>query len=533
MRLAVYLFITLAAPVIGHAKTIHVPLDYGMIQEAINAAVDGDTVLVAPGVYYELIDFKGKGITVMGSDGPDTTFICGGFFGSVVTFQSGEGLDSVLNGFSIVYGSGTFDPTWGYLGGGIYCIGSSPMISENIISNNLAMGSLDTMGGGGGICTSFNSSPTIIKNTIIDNTHTGPSWEGSGVGITVAYNSAPLIEGNIISGNSSLNGNGGAITVIDSCSSTISNNLICNNSVGRSTGAIAVHLDCSVVISNNIIYHNSAAWFASAISYTGDTTITITGNIIYENTAQGTSGAITCGNPGSIASITNNIINGNTGHGGGGVRIIDGAKATLTNNTIYGNSASNIGGGIRCEGASAMITNTILWNNQAPIGPGICLLMGSTVDISCSDVEGGQLSCYVDGTSTLNWDSGNIDSNPLFVDSSNDDYHLTFNSPCRASGDNSAVTELTDFEGDPRVAYGTVDMGADEFYSTCTGQGMRRRGETWKSSSWDCLEPRLSASASVPGSWIHHSRQCGATGIWPSRSSGRWTLDRSLPLKAC
>jgi hypothetical protein len=57
-----------------------------------------------------------------------------------------------------------------------------------------------------------------------------------------------------------------------------------------------------------------------------------------------------------------------------------------------------------------------------------------------------------------------IDADPMFVDAVNGDYHLTFNSPCRGSGDNSAVTELYDFEGDPRIFQGTVDIGADEFY---------------------------------------------------------------------
>ena len=58
-----------------------------------------------------------------------------------------------------------------------------------------------------------------------------------------------------------------------------------------------------------------------------------------------------------------------------------------------------------------------------------------------------------------------IDADPLFVDVSLGDCHLTFTSPCRDAGDNSAVTELYDYEGDPRIAYGTVDMGADEFYT--------------------------------------------------------------------
>jgi hypothetical protein len=58
-----------------------------------------------------------------------------------------------------------------------------------------------------------------------------------------------------------------------------------------------------------------------------------------------------------------------------------------------------------------------------------------------------------------------IDADPMFVDSANDDYHLTWDSPCRNTGDNTAVTELYDFEGDPRIADGTVDMGADEFHT--------------------------------------------------------------------
>ena len=45
-------------------RTIHVPADHGRIQQAIDAANDGDTVLVAPGVYRESLQLKGKQITL-------------------------------------------------------------------------------------------------------------------------------------------------------------------------------------------------------------------------------------------------------------------------------------------------------------------------------------------------------------------------------------------------------------------------------------------------------------------------------------
>ncbi len=71
---------------------------------------------------------------------------------------------------------------------------------------------------------------------------------------------------------------------------------------------------------------------------------------------------------------------------------------------------------------------------------------------------------HVDPNCTLNWGAGMIDADPLFVDPANDDFHLMFPSPCSDAGDNSAVTELYDFEGDPRIADNLVDMGADEFH---------------------------------------------------------------------
>ncbi len=101
MRVAIFFFIVFTIPALAFTKTIHVPGDYHTIQEAIDASVNGDTVLVAPGTYVENINFNGKAIIVKGSGGADVTVIDGGNpsnpdFGSVVTFQSGEVHDSIL-----------------------------------------------------------------------------------------------------------------------------------------------------------------------------------------------------------------------------------------------------------------------------------------------------------------------------------------------------------------------------------------------------------------------------------------------------
>jgi hypothetical protein len=72
--------------------------------------------------------------------------------------------------------------------------------------------------------------------------------------------------------------------------------------------------------------------------------------------------------------------------------------------------------------------------------------------------------------------SGNIDQDPAFVDASNGDFHLTHPSPCRNAGDNGFIFIQLDFEGDPRIAGGLVDMGADEFYTHLYVTGSKTPG---------------------------------------------------------
>ena len=85
MRYSIIFVVILSIPALAFSAVIHVPEDYAKIQEAIDAAVNGDTVLVKPGTYVENIDFKGKAITLQSEQEATVTTIDGNQAGSVMT----------------------------------------------------------------------------------------------------------------------------------------------------------------------------------------------------------------------------------------------------------------------------------------------------------------------------------------------------------------------------------------------------------------------------------------------------------------
>ncbi|MHC4945640.1 MAG: right-handed parallel beta-helix repeat-containing protein [Planctomycetota bacterium] len=257
---------------------------------------------------------------------------------------------------------------------------------------------------------------------------------------------------------------------------TIRNNIISGNttSTGGGDGG-GIFCDAgSPWIDHNIISNNDAHWYGGGgISCHNLAAPRIESNIIHDNWADAHGGAILC--DASVSPfIANNVIYANTAGMGGGIMCKWYADPLIINNTIYGNDGT-MGGGIACAyWAEPTVVNSILWNNQAVYGKEIQLSYwshNSTLTISHSDVEGGLASVNVDPNCTLNWGAGMIDGDPLFVNPAGYDLHLTYETPCKDSGDPHSLLPDEDREGDPRIAYGQVDMGADEFYTHlyCTG----------------------------------------------------------------
>lgn len=408
------------------------------IQNAVNLAQTGDTVLVTNGFYSSGYTITSDGasnrvvvtnaIILQSVNGPSTTFIVGSNTIRCVYLTNGP----VLSGFTITNGHISVN------GGGIYAPSTNFLITNCCITHCSA-------GSGGG-------------------------FAGGG-----------LLESCVLSGNSA-SGDGGAAAsfffirpppsqpvplVLENC-------VITNNSAGQGGGVSGPFTpegttQYPVCVVNNCLLANNYAVNMGGGAYTTE----INDSIIRSNRCDNYGGGVCC-------VVGNNcIISGNSAGRFGGGADNHGGLCILNNCTLTNNAADQEGGGAY----DCYLTNCLVANNTAMIAVGgadFCTLVNCTITANSNGGTeyGGAYNCIIYGNyggddgepnnycciPEVETDGiGNITNAPLFVNPSAGNFHLQPNSPCINSGENAYTISTTDLDGNPRIVGGTVDIGAYEY----------------------------------------------------------------------
>jgi parallel beta-helix repeat protein/predicted outer membrane repeat protein len=362
--------------------------------------------------------------------------------------QAGGGMFNESNGKPIVTNC-TFSGNLAEEGGGMlnhYYV--SPIVTNCTFTNNSA-----TVGGG-----MFNRNCTPV---VTDCTFTSNS-AGSGGGMQNDSNGNPIVTNCTVTGNLAQNNGGGMVNHFYS-SPTVTNCTFTSNSAGDGGGMF------NQTYSNPIV--TNCTFTGNTVRYNGggmdnfNSSPTLT-NCTLEDNSAGWDGGGMINRENSSLTLINCVLSGNsaTDRGGGIFNYID-CEPTIANCTFCGNSAGKGGAMYSQEYSSSTLTNCILWGNNAVNGPQLALYEGCSVTVKSCDLQGGLPGIDIDQSSIVTWGLGNTEADPLFVNAADADYHLQSGSPCINAGDNSAIPQsvVEDLDGNPRIAYGVVDMGAYEY----------------------------------------------------------------------
>ena len=405
----------------AQADTLNVPGTYATIQAAIDAATDGDVVLIADGTFFgsgnKNLNFAGKNITVRSENGAANCIIHCDYSGQGFLFENGEDATAVVDGVT-VRGAST------YRGGGIACYSDS----RPTIRNCRFVDGYATYGGGVYLSTGCNA--TILDCTLSENRAT------YGGGIYCRAREAQ----------------------IQGCK-------LCANGANHGAGLYCYNAEDTLVVRCD--FSQNHAYSRGGAAYIGTEPVSITDCIFRGNSASD-GGALRV----EQARLSNCIFSENDATRGGA--IYGSYGTTITNCTFVANAAETQGGAICWSGYypyPTSLTNCILWDNT----PNPVYLSCVPFVVSFCDIEGGQAAIDLENDATLDWGAGNIDIDPGFA--LQEDHHLMMGSPCIDTGTNTpggdpTALPSTDLDGNPRPLDGNgdtvaiADMGTYEFDPT-------------------------------------------------------------------
>ena len=447
------------------AAEIRVPSDYDTIQAALNAAQNGDEVIIADGTYQgegnRDLNLGNKAITVRSENGPTNCIIdCQGTeaenYRGFEFSNTSLGPDTILDGVTIRNGYKSGGGGQGS-GGAIFCAGGSPTIRNCILSGNYA-------GAGGGLYL-YETNSRIENCVIQQNTATN----GGGVYASGSSNE-PNMVACVISDNIAAFDGGGicihqAVITISGCA------IIYNQAIGRRGGGIECK-ESSALVKNCLIQGNVADWGGGFISTEGNSLLL--NSIIRGNTQAGVYLNF------DDSDVINCLIEGNSYNSEGAGIVARACHSILRNCTVVGNRASGRSIYIHDESEMDLVNNIIVGNDETGTEQ-IYINDNSTAAVSYCDIEGGQGGVVVGYESSLDWGDGSLNAEPAFAvpgywddndtpgDESDDTwikgyYYLLPGSNCIDVADNSEVEPgETDLFGLDRILNSVVDMGAYEY----------------------------------------------------------------------
>ena len=380
--------------------------DYPTIQEAIDAAVEGDVIELADGQFVgegnRDVDFLGKAITVRSFSGdPVSCTINCAYLGRGMSFVTGEDSLSVLEGITISAGYVSDED-----GAGVLCSASSPTI-ENCIFSYCSTG-LD----GGGLTVTDGSNPSITRckfaenvafgrggaiyctqstMQILDCTFESNSAHSRGGGLYCHSSDDLLVAGCAYLSNSTLD-DGGAL-YLSECNSSISQTSIAGSEAVQDGGAI--------VIASTHLYVNECEFAANAAG--GD------GGAIYG---------------GGWLEITHTTFRGNSARYGGAL-YMGSDSLNIANCTFQQNAVTYSGGAIRVGGGFNSIQNTII--SHSVTGEAV---FGPIQEMSCCNLFNNAGGDWINELAQFEGVAGNISEDPLYCDPDHADLHLQETSPC-------------------------------------------------------------------------------------------------------